>query len=139
MSKWNSTFFSDLGERVGATFLGAILGLVTLSATEAVAWTDWSYLWPIVGVPTLVSLIKGVLANMAAPDSGASAIPPGPRVEGGYAVLGALGLGLVVLTVLLLVLTLLGAASFSWVVLAVLFVIGLVLIWIDRGTGGRVV
>ena len=60
------------------------------------------------------------------------------RLEHGYAILGALGLGLIVLTVLLLVATLLKVVVVSWVVLIVLFVIGLVLLWLDgRGPHGR--
>jgi hypothetical protein len=52
--------------------------------------------------------------------------------------LGALGLGMIVLAVLLAVLTLLKVAAFSWVVLVVIFVIGLVLVWIGGGAGRRV-
>lgn len=55
------------------------------------------------------------------------------RGEAGYAVLGAIGLGLVILTVLLLVATLLKVVAISWVVLIVLFVIGVVLLALDGG------
>jgi ABC-type amino acid transport system permease subunit len=142
VNKRSRAFWVDLGERVGATFLGALAALITLSETTAVAWTDPAYLWPVLGLPTAISLVKGLLANLAAPGSGASLVPPaspGPVLnEGGYTVLGALGLGMIVLAVLLAVLTLLKVAAFSWVVLVVIFVIGLVLVWIGGGAGRRV-
>lgn len=59
--------------------------------------------------------------------------------EAGYAVLGALGLGLVVLSVILLVTTLLKAFVVAWPVLIVLFVVGLVLLFLDRGNTRGVV
>lgn len=60
------------------------------------------------------------------------------KTDGGYAILGALGLGLVVLTVILLVLTVLNVVNVGWVALAVLFVVGLVLMLIDSRHTGRV-
>lgn len=141
MSKWNKQFFADLAERVGATFLGALLAVLTLTSTTPVDWSDAQVVWTVLGVPTVTSLIKGLLANMAYPGSGASAVanPPGPAVnEGGYAVLGGLGLALVVLAVLLTVLTLLKVAVISWIAIVVVLVIGLALIFVDRGSGPRV-
>lgn len=68
-TKWNRDFFVDLGERVGATFVGALLALVTLTGTTPVDWSDTTALWAVLGVPTLVSLLKGVLANLATGES----------------------------------------------------------------------
>lgn len=83
-SKWSRAFWADLGERVGTTFL---YGLVTLiSMDNVLEGPDWNTtLWPILVVPTALSLIKGLLANMKDPESGASLLPapPGPVIEEG--------------------------------------------------------
>jgi hypothetical protein len=78
-SKWSKRYFVDLMERVLATFLGALLAyLYTDSVLEK---PDLDVLWPILVLPTLVSLIKGLLANMVDSDSGASMVPaPGGPV-----------------------------------------------------------
>lgn len=138
VNKWSKKFWVDLAERVGSTFLGALLTLIAMD--NVLEGPDWNTtLWPILVLPTLVSLVKGLLANLAAPETGASMIPdapPGPEVnpEAGYAtpssVLGALGLGLIVLSVLLLVLTLLKVVAVGWLVVVILFVVGLVLLWV---------
>jgi hypothetical protein len=80
-SKWSKGFWMDLGERVGSTFLGALLAyIVTDNVLER---PDFGQLWYILALPTLVSLIKGLLANMTSPKSGASLVsaPPGPVIE----------------------------------------------------------
>jgi hypothetical protein len=108
-SKWSKAFWLDLGERVASTFLGALLAyLVTDNTLEKV---DFDQLWPVIVLPTLVSLIKGLLANLASPESGASLIkaPPGPvevnrRNELGY---GAIELVVGVILVIILVVLLL--------------------------------
>lgn len=134
MNKWSKKFFIDLAERVGSTFLGALLTLVAMD--NILEGPDWdTTLWPILVLPTLVSLLKGLLANMAAPETGASLVPdspPGPKVnpEGGATdVLYALGIALIVLAVALLVTTLLKVFVVGWVVLIVLAVIGFFLIF----------
>jgi ABC-type amino acid transport system permease subunit len=143
-NKWSKGFWVDLGERVAATFVGALIGLLTLSGTTAVEWTNPTYLWTVLGLPVAFSVLKGLAANLKDSESGASLVdaPPGPVVvnEGGYAVLGALGLGLIILSVLLLVTTLLKVFVVSFVVLIVLFVVGLVLLFLDgRRTGSGIV
>lgn len=82
MNKWSKAFWVDLAERVGATFLGALLTVLTVTGSTPVDWTDGTVVWTILGVPTLVSLIKGLLANLADAESGASLVPapPGPEV-----------------------------------------------------------
>jgi hypothetical protein len=81
--KWSGAFWADLGERVVATFLGAVLTALLLVEGTPLDWSDGSAVWTVLGVPTLVALIKGLLANLANPESGASALPspPGPEVE----------------------------------------------------------
>jgi hypothetical protein len=112
-SKWSKAFWYDLGERVASTFLGALLAyIVTDNALERVGFDQ---LWPVIILPTLVSLIKGLLANMASPASGASLVPspPGPvevdrtsarKTDLGY---GAIELIVVVILVVVLVAVLL--------------------------------
>lgn len=81
-SKWGRAFWADLGERVGSTF---VYGLITLiSMDNVLEGPDWdTTLWPIVVLPTALSLLKGLLANMKDPQSGASLLdsPPGPVLE----------------------------------------------------------
>lgn len=79
-SKWSTRYWSDLAERVAATFLGALLTYITMD--NVLERPDFEQLWPILVLPTLVSLLKGLLANLAHPESGASALPapPGPDV-----------------------------------------------------------
>ena len=79
--KWSKGYWMDLGERVTFTFLGALLAyIVTDNVLER---PDFDELWGILVLPTLVSLIKGLLANLVNPESGASFIsaPPGPVIE----------------------------------------------------------
>jgi len=73
--KWSKTYWADLAERVGATAIGALLAVITGSSTGAIP-NDPAVWWTVVGVPTLVSLLKGLLANLAAPETGASMLPP---------------------------------------------------------------
>jgi hypothetical protein len=81
-SKWSKTFWSDLGERVGSTAIGALLAVLAGSTTGAIP-NDPAVWWAVVGVPTVVSLLKGLLANMANGESGPSLLPspPAPEVQ----------------------------------------------------------
>lgn len=138
LHKWTSQFWADLGERVVATFLGALLTALTVTQTTPIDWTDYTAVWTILGVPTVFALIKGLLANLTSPESGASLLPspPGPEIDeaGATDVLYALGIALIVLTVVLLVTTLLKVFVVSWLVLIVLAVVGFFLLfW--RGGG----
>lgn len=82
-TKWDKAFLADLLERVGSTFLGALLTVLTVTGSTLVDWSNGQVVWAILGVPTLVSLVKGLLANLANGESGASALPspPGPQVD----------------------------------------------------------
>lgn len=83
-SKWNARFWQDLGERVLATFLGALLSTALVTGTTGIDWSDGKVVWLTLGVPTLVSLVKGLLANLANGETGASLLPePGPEVTPG--------------------------------------------------------
>lgn len=86
MNKWSKTFVVDLAERVVATFIGALLTVLTVTGSTPVNWSDGAVVWTILGVPTVVALLKGLLANLGDPESGASLVPhpPGPEVQEGH-------------------------------------------------------
>lgn len=69
MSKWNKQYWTDLAERVGATLVGAVLSAVTVTGTTPVDWGDGDIVWGIIGVPVLVSLLKGLLVNLGTGDT----------------------------------------------------------------------
>lgn len=62
--KWGKAFWADLAERVGSTLVGALLGVFTLTGTTPIDWSDGKVVWTILGVPTVVSLLKGLLSNL---------------------------------------------------------------------------
>lgn len=79
-SKWNKGYFRDLGERVGATFIVTLIPVWTAAAN--VAQLDWVNAIEISVSAAGLSLLKGLLANLANPESGASLLsPPGPVIE----------------------------------------------------------
>lgn len=79
-SKWSRTFWADLGERVGSTAIGALLAVVAGSQAGAIP-NDPAAWWSVIGVPVVVSLLKGLAANMANPASGPSLLPSPPAPE----------------------------------------------------------
>lgn len=85
VNKWSKAYFIDLGERVLATMIYGIITLITMD--NVFERLDWERLWPVVVLPTTLALLKGLLANLAHAQSGASAVsgPPGPvlRTDGG--------------------------------------------------------
>lgn len=81
MSKWNKNYFTDLAERVGSTF---IYGLATLLTTVSVTDINSQVGWTIVVLPTTLSLLKGLLANLStgnsyAPTASAVAVSSNPE------------------------------------------------------------
>lgn len=79
-NKWSVAYFADLGERVAST---AIYGVITLLTANAVTDINVELGWTIVGLPTVLSLLKGLLANLKDSESGASLLPspPGPEID----------------------------------------------------------
>lgn len=73
-SKWNRKYWTDLGERVGSTFVGALFGAFTVTGTTPVDWSDEKVMWAILGVPTVVSLLKGLLVNLGGSEPTASVV-----------------------------------------------------------------
>jgi uncharacterized membrane protein len=138
-TKWTKKFAVDLLERVLTTALYGVVTMLTADQSGVVSGNAQQW-WLVVGLPTVLSLIKGVLANLAAPETGASLIPespPGPKVnpeQGATDILYAAGVALLLLALVLLVTTLLKAFVVGWVVIIILAVTGaFLLFW--RGGG----
>lgn len=142
-NKWSSGFWVDLGERVGATFLGALATALALVEGTPIDWSDGQAVWTVLGVPVVFALIKGLLANLKDSESGASLVnaPPGPVVEDGVTnLLYAAGVALLLLALLLLVLKVAAAVAVSWLVVVIVAVVGVFLLfWGGRGNGRGVV
>lgn len=81
MSKWSKEFWTDLGERVASTEIGALLTTGLLMGGTPVDWSDGQAVWLLLGAPPAVALLKGLLANLASPDSGPSLLPAPPAPE----------------------------------------------------------
>lgn len=82
MSKWSGTFWADLAERVGTTAIYGLIAVLTGDASGAVP-NEPKIWWVVFGLPTVLALLKGILANMASADSGPSLLPapPAPDVQ----------------------------------------------------------
>jgi len=78
--KWSGPFWADLGERVGATAIGALVTMLTADSSGVVSGSPQQW-WLIVGLPTALALLKGIGANMADPESGPSLLPSPPAPE----------------------------------------------------------
>lgn len=81
MTKWSGAFWADLGERVAATAVYGLVTMLTADASGALSGNAQQW-WLIVGLPTALAALKGLLANLKDPESGASLLPspPGPEV-----------------------------------------------------------
>lgn len=81
-SDWSGTFWADLGERVAST---AVYGAITLLTANSVTDMTPELGWTIVGLPTVLSLLKGLAANLKSSESGPSLLPspPAPVVDDG--------------------------------------------------------
>jgi hypothetical protein len=80
-NRWSRTYWTDLGERVGATFIATLIPLYV--ATSNAFQLDWTTDLEIAASAAGLSLLKGLAANLANPDSGPSLLPspPAPEVE----------------------------------------------------------
>jgi hypothetical protein len=81
-TKWSRAYFADLLERVVTTALYGVVTMLTADASGAISGSGRQW-WLVVGLPTALAGIKGILANIASPDSGPSALPapPAPEVD----------------------------------------------------------
>ena len=79
--QWGKGFWADWTERVGSTFLYALITFLTVVLPEG----DLSFakVWPVLGLPVALAAIKGLLANMKNQGTGASLLPdpPGPVIS----------------------------------------------------------
>jgi hypothetical protein len=138
VNRWTKAYWYDLAERVASTFLGALLAfLVTDNVLDNIGIEQ---LWPVLILPTLVSLIKGLLANMVEPRSGASMLPspPGPievnrtRDETGRGSLDTLGYLLAAIGAILILLDLLTTTA-GWLLPGlILLIAGVIVLVIGR-------
>lgn len=72
-SKWGTKYWADLAERVGSTALYGIATVITMD--NALEGPDFdTTLWPVVVLPTALSLIKGLLVNMKGPEPSPSLV-----------------------------------------------------------------
>lgn len=80
-NKWGARYWSDFGERLGATIGATILG--TFGTDQLVTTVDWDKLWPVIGTVGLVTAIKLLMANFTNPETGGSLLPspPGPEID----------------------------------------------------------
>lgn len=69
--KWNRAYFADLAERAGASAVGGLLTMVGLTSLTELTW---EYTWVVVGVPTVTSLLKGLLVNLGGSAPSASIV-----------------------------------------------------------------
>lgn len=80
MNKWSKSYFSDLAERVASTVIQVLIPMVVAAQTTSL---DYNLAAKVVGTAGLLALLKGLLANLGNPASGASVLPvsPGPEVN----------------------------------------------------------
>lgn len=81
-SKWSKSYLADLAERVVSTALYGVIAMLTADASGAISGSARQW-WLVVGLPAALSLLKGLLANLADPSSGPSALPspPAPKSD----------------------------------------------------------
>ncbi len=82
MNKWSKDFWVDLFERMASTALYGLLTMLMADNGGVLAGTAEQW-WLVVGLPVVLCLVKGLLANLKDPESGASLVnhPPGPEVQ----------------------------------------------------------
>lgn len=73
MNKWGKQYWTDLGERVAASAVGGVLTMITADASGVVSGSAQQW-WLVVGVPSAVSLLKGLLVNLGGTEPTASVV-----------------------------------------------------------------
>lgn len=61
--KWTGQFWLDLGERVVTTFIYGLITMLTADQSGVISGNPNQW-WVIVGLPTVLSLLKGILGNL---------------------------------------------------------------------------
>lgn len=72
-SKWGAAYWTDLGERVGTTLIYGLITMLTADASGALKGNPEQW-WVVVGLPTVLSLLKCLLMNLKAEESTASIV-----------------------------------------------------------------
>jgi len=62
-SKWGRAYWTDLGERVGASAVGGALTMITADSAGVADYSERAW-WVLVGIPTATALLKGLLVNL---------------------------------------------------------------------------
>lgn len=70
-SKWGKQYWADLGERVGSTLIYQIITLLTLETGTNI---NSFVIWTIVGLPTVLAVLKGLLVNLRGSEPTASVV-----------------------------------------------------------------
>lgn len=70
-SKWGKAYWTDLGERAGASLVGGLLTMVGLTSLTDLTW---GFAWVVLGVPTATSVLKGLLVNLGGSAPSASIV-----------------------------------------------------------------
>jgi len=73
MKKWGRKYWTDLGERVGASAVGGALTMVTADAAGVADYSQPAW-WVLVGIPAATSLLKGLLVNLGGEEPTASVV-----------------------------------------------------------------
>lgn len=99
----SNAFLRDLAERVATTAIYGVIAMLTADASGAISGDPQQW-WLVVGLPTVLALLKGVLAYLKDAETGASLLSdPPPRVErGAVSVVEVLLIVLVVVVLLAL-------------------------------------
>lgn len=133
-AKWGKAFWADWAERVASSLIYAVITLITSS----VALDDVrpEVLWTVVGLPVVLTALKGLVANMKDATSGASLLnsPPGPVLDdagppggppggrgqvGAFTLAGLGGVGVVLVLVGLVLLLATHLTTLGWIVIVV--------------------
>lgn len=72
-SKWGKAYWTDLGERAGASAVGGVLTMITADSTGVADYSPEAW-WVLVGIPAATSLLKGLLTNLKGSEPSASVV-----------------------------------------------------------------
>lgn len=73
MNKWGKQYWTDLGERVGTTAIYGLITMLTADASGAVSGAPEQW-WVVIGLPTTLSFLKGILVNLGGDEPTASVV-----------------------------------------------------------------
>lgn len=64
MATWNRAFWKATAERVIGTFVASLIAVLSVETAENVANTDWVNAGWLIGVTTMITFLKCLLANV---------------------------------------------------------------------------